>query len=452
MKTKSFLSCLMAFLLCLVLSGGTAISAETPTGKPPYKIGKLLPSGKQTLEALTAKIIREANAASSSTTLLPVIQEFKDMIEDDPELYMLFTEMFEQVPNKAPYTTDPSGMPQIRDYNHMLWVLNHIMTKAPEFNKTGMVGFPINAILNWPMGTPAGSKLFLNEKVNRQLKKILNYWAIFLASPDSCYVLSDDPKRGWFGLDAKAAMPTFEKDFICDPGAPHYGFTSWDDFFTRRFREESRPVASPDDDAVIANACESAPYKLAKNIQLRDKFWIKGQPYSLTHMFGGDPMAELFVGGTIYQAFLSALSYHRWHSPVSGTVVKTKNFDGSYYAGALSEGFDAANPNASQSYLTSVAARALICIDADNPDIGLMCSLFVGMAEVSSNEITVYEGQHVKKGDQVGMFHFGGSTHTLIFRPEVDLEFDLHGQTPGLESSNILVRQKLATVKNSEKK
>lgn len=31
-------------------------------------------------------------------------------------------------------------------------------------------------------------------------------------------------------------------------------------------------------------------------------------------------------------------------------------------------------------------------------------------------EITVYDGQHVNKGDQIGMFHFGGSTHCLISR------------------------------------
>ena len=115
-------------------------------------------------------------------------------------------------------------------------------------------------------------------------------------------------------------------------------------------------------------------------------------------------------------------------------------------AEALSEGFDPAGPNESQGYITQVATRALVFIEADNPDIGLMCVMFVGMAEVSSNEITVYEGQHVNKGDQLGMFHFGGSTHTLIFRPEVKLKFDLHGQKPGLHSENIPVRARIATV------
>ena len=75
---------------------------------------------------------------------------------------------------------------------------------------------------------------------------------------------------------------------------------------------------------MIINACESAPYKIATDVKLADEFWIKGQPYSLRHMFADDPVAEQFVGGTIYQAFLSALSYHRWHSPVSGTIVKAE--------------------------------------------------------------------------------------------------------------------------------
>ena len=48
-------------------------------------------------------------------------------------------------------------------------------------------------------------------------------------------------------------------------------------------------------------------------------------------------------------------------------------------------------------------------IEADNPDIGLMCMIAIGMAEVSTCDMTVKEGQHVKKGDQMGMFHFGVS-------------------------------------------
>ena len=410
----------------------------------PYRVGHWLPSDQVVLDDWMRNLIAETTAENNS--LLPVMEELKDLIESDPEIYMLFHQMFSQVPNKAPYNQDPTGKPQVRDYHHMLQLINQILTKAPEFNKSGLVGFPINAILDWPMGTEAGASAFLNPKVNAQLKKILNEWAVFLDSPDSRTVLSTDPRSGWFGEDAHVAMPDFVENFICDSALPYYGFTSWDNFFTRQFREGKRPIASPDDDAVIANACESAPYRIATDVKNRDQFWIKAQPYSMEYMMDGDPLAEQFVGGTVYQAFLSAFAYHRWHSPVSGKIVKTTVVDGTYYAETIAEGFDPSGPNDSQGFITEVATRGLVFIQADNPDIGLMCVVFVGMAEVSTCEFTVYEGQHVTKGDELGMFHFGGSTHCLIFSPGVNLEFDMHGQTPGLNSNNIPVKSRIATV------
>ena len=450
MKRREFQISFAALILSVLTGWGEwPTPNEGASPQTPYHVGQWLPSDQKTLDRWEHRLIRETDATASQTPLLPVLQEFKDLIENDPVLFMQFTEMFHQVPRTHRFQNDPMGRPQVRDYVHAIQLMNRILTQAPEFNNTGLVGFPINAILDWPMGTQAGTSVFLNEKVNRQIKKILNQWATFLGSPDSTTVLNDDPETGWFGRDAKAAMPTFVEDFECDPSLPHYGFTSWDDFFTRRFREGRRPVASPEDPAVLANACESAPYRISKNVHLRDTFWIKAQPYSLAHMLANDPRAKSFEGGTVYQAFLSALSYHRWHSPVSGTIVGTQLIDGSYYADALSARFDPAGPNESQGYITQVAARALIFIEADNPDIGLMACLFVGMAEVSSNEITVKEGQHVSKGDQLGMFHFGGSTHCLIFRPEVQLDFDLHGQTPGLHSENIPLRAKIATVQKA---
>ena len=412
--------------------------------KHPHRVGKWLPADQRVLEDWLAALID--HVTTRPAPLHPVIEDFKALIEHDAQVYMLFHQMFEQVPLKPPYNKDPTGQPQVRDYHVMLQLFNAIMTRAPEFNETGLVGFPINAILDWPMGTGGGFTAFLNAKVNKQFRAMLDEWAHFLVSQDSTYVLSDDPIKGWFGRDAMKAMPDFDKTFICDPGAPHHGFISWDDFFTRQFRPGLRPVAAPNDNHVVVNACESAPYRIAKGIHATDRFWIKAQPYSLRHMLADDTLAPQFDGGTVYQAFLSALSYHRWHSPVSGTVVKTRVQPGTYYSETPAEGFDPSAPNDSQGYITEVAARAMIFIQADNPDIGLMCFMPVGMAEVSSCDIRVYEGQHVKKGDQLGMFHFGGSTHCLIFRPGVKLTFNLHGQTPGLNSSNIPVNAEIATV------
>ncbi len=410
----------------------------------PFHVGKWLPTDQAILEKWMNNLIAEVETVEKP--LLPVIEEFKNLIEQDPEIFMQFNLMFEQVPHKPPYNKDPIGKPQARSYLHMLHLLNKIITRSLEFDTTCFVGLPVCVIFGWPMATSAGSAAFLNNKVNCQLKKILNEWAIFLNSEDSRYVLNSDPHKGWFGLEAQYAMPGFVEEYKCNPELPYYGFKSWDDFFTREFRKGKRPVECPDDDSVIVNACESAPYRLAKNVKQRDRFWIKTQPYSIEHMLAGDPLFVKFVGGTVYQAFLSALSYHRWHSPVNGKIVKACVIDGSYYSEALSEGFDPTGENESQGYITELATRALIFIEADNPAIGLMCVVPVGMTEISSCQITVYAGQHVKKGDQLGMFHFGGSTHCLIFGPHVKLDFDLHGETPGLNSKNIPLNARIATV------
>jgi len=420
----------------------------------PYRVGKWLPTDHTTLKhwlGSLAKIAKEQDAPLSRE-----IAAFKNLIESDPEVFMFFNLMFTQVPDKPPYDKNPNEQPQVENYTEMLRMMNHIMKTAPVFlviedEPAGLIGFPINAILDWSMGTTAGFAAFLNDKVNRHLKLILNAWGKHLLSEDSANVLNESPK-GWFGPAARKAMPCFKEEFICDPDEPHWGFSSWDDFFTRRFRPDVRPIADPDDENIIVNACESAPYKIATNVKNRERFWIKGQPYSISHMLADDQHTEKFVGGTVYQAFLSALSYHRWHSPVTGTVVKTKIVDGSYYSEALMCGFsspdgpDKSAPNDSQGYLTEVATRGLIFIEADNKAIGLMCFMAVGMAEVSSCDIRVKAGDKVTKGQETGMFHFGGSTHCLIFRKGVNLDFFMN-ESPGLDSSNINVNARIAIVR-----
>jgi phosphatidylserine decarboxylase len=428
-------------------AAGTPATPSLPVAARavPYRVGSWLPSDQATLDRWLAEQIRAV--AANPQPLAPVVQALKDLIESSPEIYMYFHLMFDEVPHTPAFDETPLGRPQIRDYEQMLALINGILTTAPAFNRTGLVGFPINAILDWPMGTEGGFAAFLNDDVNAAFKAILNQWAVFLDSPDSTYVLSRNPRHGWFGRDAMEAMPDFARVFKCDPALPHHGFTSWDDFFTREFRDGQRPVASPHDGSVIVSACESAPFRIAHDVKRVDRFWIKAQPYSLRHMFADDPVNEQFVGGTIYQAFLSALSYHRWHSPVSGTIVKSYVVDGSYYSETPVVGFDPAAPNDSQGYITEVATRAVVLIEADDPRIGLMCFMPVGMAEVSTCDVTVEVGQHVEKGEEIGMFHFGGSTHCLIFRPGVRLDFDLNGQRPGLDSSNIPINSAIARVR-----
>jgi len=88
--------------------------------------------------------------------------------------------------------------------------------------------------------------------------------------------------------------------------------------------------------------------------------------------------------------------------------------------------------------LPPVAARAVFILEADDPVIGLVAFVPVGMSEVSSCVIdpTVTAGRHVDEGDDLGYFQFAGSTHCLVFQPGAIDSFALpatprtHGAPP----------------------
>ncbi len=368
------------------------------------------------LDAWVGDLARRV-ADAPSTQLHPVVARFGRLIDSDPIVRLYVTRMIDEVPHRGPFRVN-----HLKSVGHMLAVIDAVIGQAPAYDESALVGTPLNAVLDWVMGTPAGFAAFRLPAVNASLREILGVWRNFLNSPQSLYVLNESA-GGWKSPAARAALGM--DDFEHDPDHPSWGYSSWNDFFTRRFKAGRRPVDAPDDGKAIANACESTPYRIGRNVRRSDRFWLKSQPYSLGDMLGNAALAERFEGGVVYQAYLSPFNYHRWHSPVSGTIRSATVLAGTYYSELESEGEDPAGPNNSQAYITHVATRALILIEADDPVIGLMAVLPVGMGEVSSCLIgaDIAPGRRVAKGDELGCFQFGGSTHCLIFRPGVIAEF-----------------------------
>jgi len=405
------------------------------------RLGGWLPGDQDGLEAWLAGHRERVAARGGEVPLHPVLAEFQALIDSDPVVRMYLSEMIAQVPRNRKYRKR-----HLESVPQLLRLVNEVLTMAPEYNEDAMVILPLGALLDWTMGTPAGFAAFRDRRINAMLKKILGVWCEFLSSGESRYVLNDSPS-GWKGEAARRAIGI--EQYQHDPGDEYWGFTSWNDFFTRRLADGARPVDSPDDDSVIVSACESTPYGLVTNVQRQDQFWVKSLPYSLQDMLASDESAGQFAGGTVYQAFLSATNYHRWHSSVAGTIVRAFTREGTYYSEPDSEGADAAEHQDSQSYLAHVAARAVFLIEADNPVIGLTAFVPVGMSEVSSCMIGphIQPGYHVAKGEELGYFQFGGSTHCLIFRKGAIADFSPtaipqpHDPHPPL----LRVRSKLAT-------
>ncbi|GFF34193.1 phosphatidylserine decarboxylase proenzyme 3 [Aspergillus udagawae] len=410
-----------------------------------------------------ANAIKEA-AVRPVSSLDPTVERFLNLLDNKSlGLGDLANKMLSEIPPTPTYDYDPSGkFGRMTDYKHMVQCINRILYTAPRWDhdeyKVGLIGVPFNALFNWPMATESGFQFFKDSKVNGCLRNILTAHGDYLKSPKSQSALLSWFEEEPLKLMTEKASPywpdgrnkKFEEIYVCNPADKTgcWGFNSWDDFFIREFCKGVRPVARPDSNhdpdesskAVITNACESVVYRCQKDVQKRDKFWLKGQPYSLVDMLNFDENVDAFVGGTVYQAWLAAECYHRWHSPVTGTVKKIVPVPGTYFSGLREYGFpevsgnrnipDPSGPNLSQRYITAVATRTIIFIEADNPTIGLMCFIAVGMDEISSCEVTVNEGDQVMKGDQLGTFHLGGSTHCLIFRPGVHLDWARDAQPP----------------------
>lgn len=409
------------------------------TVSDPMRRAGWLPDDQDALEAwLTGH--RERVAAKADSALHPVIAELQELLGREPVLRMYAEQMIAEVPRSKGYTKR-----HLESVEQLLRLIDAVLTMAPEFGDQN-VTLPLAAILDWTTGTDAGFAFYRDPRVNAILKRILNAWCDFLSSPRSLYVLNDSP-AGWTSQAARRAIGI--EQYEHDPSDPHWGFASWNDFFTRRFKQDARPVASPDDDSVIVSACESTPYSIKADVQLHDQFWLKAQPYSLNDMLANHEFASRFVGGTVFQAFLSATNYHHWHSPVAGTIVCAFVKEGTYYSEANSEGPDAVDPTYSQGYLPHVATRAVIVIEADNPAIGLMAFVPVGMVEVSSCLIDpqIRPGNHVAKGADLGHFQFGGSTHCLVFQPGTIDTFSVGAlpQPHNPQAPLQLVRSKLAT-------
>jgi phosphatidylserine decarboxylase len=356
----------------------------------------------------------------------------------------------------------PLILPKIDNYEALLEVLNCIIQQAPTY---GSVGPPVYMVLAQAMNTNEGFNTFLNPELNKQFKLLFQPWARFLDSADSRYVLNTG-EGGWFSVPALKALQeefpgkSFFETYISEDDPDNfYGFKSFDDFFNRQFQPGVRELRFPDKPNVINAACESSLYNIARNVGERDEFWLKGEPYSLDHMLAGHYVKE-FTGGTVFQGFLQVSGYHRWHSPVTGTVEKIVPIEGTYFAQSpaiLNGDYYGSSPPApgpdlatnpflrSLSFVTSLTTRLLVFIRSDYENIGLMCFIAIGLTEISTCVLNekIKEGAKVTRGDELGMFRFGGSSHALIFGPNTDLTFFDEYSRPG---QHVRVRDALASV------
>lgn len=107
-------------------------------------------------------------------------------------------------------------------------------------------------------------------------------------------------------------------------------YSCFNEFFGRSLKDGVRPIAEPENKLVTSSPadCRLTAYP---TVDLATKYWIKGFGFTLERLLADKDLAAKFDGGSIVIARLAPQDYHRWHSPVDGTVVSVKEIPGAYY-------------------------------------------------------------------------------------------------------------------------
>ncbi len=291
-----------------------------------------------------------------------------------------------------------------------LAAINYVIQRAPKYSGQQ---FPMSSLFVFVMFTPSGAALFRLKEFNALLTCVLQAWCVYLDTRDSREVLIEP--GGWLSEEAQKKLCLQQSVNYLRRHEPYWGFESFNAFFHREYQlDKYRPLSGPGDDKVIVSANDGTVYRVARDVKLCDTFWTKGQEYSLIDMLSGSPYTENFIRGDVLQSFLAGSDYHRWHAPISGKVLEARVIPGLTFSELLSEGFDISAGTKSQGYEAMVNTRGLIVID--NPAIGKVAVVPIGITEISSVTIAVSPGDQVDKGEQIGYFSYGGSSLALVFQ------------------------------------
>ena len=179
------------------------------------------------------------------------------------------------------------------------------------------------------------------------------------------------------------------------------GFSSFNDFFTRKVDEGKRPLDA-DRDALISPAdSRLSIYKIDETL----RFTIKGDDCSFKDFLAGDGIAEAFTDGFLFIFRLCVDDYHRYIFIDDGRRRYSRHIRGRFHTVrhiALKDDYFKENE---REYSVLATDRFKEMIQAE---IGAMM-----VGKIVNHEVT-----SVKRGDEKGMFMFGASTVVLAFKKD----------------------------------
>ena len=205
---------------------------------------------------------------------------------------------------------------------------------------------------------------------------------------------------------------------------------SFNEWFSRYLVDPSvRPIA----DCTVVSPADAKPQGIWDIDENGDLIHHEGvviksaRITSVAQLIGPDSRyADAFNGGTLTHTFLDVNDYHRYHFPVSGTIVEMNKIPAGNNAGGIvlwdeSEGRYFLNSDGPGWQMIETRD----CVIIDTKEYGLVAVLPIGMCQICSCnwEEGLEVGSQVEKGDPMGYFLFGGSDIVMVFQSSVDVEF-----------------------------
>jgi phosphatidylserine decarboxylase len=193
-----------------------------------------------------------------------------------------------------------------------------------------------------------------------------------------------------------------------------FEFKSFNEFFYRQLKSGARPVADGDRVAVLPADGRHLAFPA---VDAADGFYVKGAKFSLGALLGDAEAAREFSGGAMLISRLCPVDYHRFHFPVAGTPGEPRLINGWLYS---------VSPVALRRNINYLVQNKRVVTRIESPQFGPVLMIEVGATNVGSIRQLYVPNRAMAKGEEKGLFAFGGSCVITLFRPgRIKFEADL---------------------------
>ena len=180
-------------------------------------------------------------------------------------------------------------------------------------------------------------------------------------------------------------------------------FDSYNAFFTRKIKAEQRPINDQKNVLISPSDGKVTAYPITQ----KGRFWIKHTQYTAAQLLKDERLAERYMGGWIYVIRLTVDDYHRYCYVADGRKSRQRKIRGVLHT---------VNPVANDYYPIYKMNSREYCL-LKTKEFGTILLMEVGALMVGKINNHEEDSAQVKRGDEKGMFEFGGSTIVVMTEP-----------------------------------